>query len=380
MKKLLAAAVAALFALSLAGCGTPAASASTAETAGQPVELVVFAAASLTETLTEIADTYEAAHPGVTLTFNFDSSGTLKTQVEEGAACDVFLSAAEKQLDQLEDLGLVDTATRLDLLENRVTLCVPEGNPASIQGFDDLAARLAAGDVLLAMGNSDVPVGQYTQKIFAHYGLDEGALASARVLTYGTNVKEVTAQVAEGSVDCGIVYATDAYSAGLTVVDTATRLDLLENRVTLCVPEGNPASIQGFDDLAARLAAGDVLLAMGNSDVPVGQYTQKIFAHYGLDEGALASARVLTYGTNVKEVTAQVAEGSVDCGIVYATDAYSAGLTVVDTATAELCGQVLYPGAVLSGSAHPAEAAAFLDYLSTPEAMKIFASVGFSAP
>ena len=269
MKKLLAAALAALFALSLAGCGTPAASASTAETAGQPVELVVFAAASLTETLTEIADTYEAAHPGVTLTFNFDSSGTLKTQVEEGAACDVFLSAAEKQLDQLEELGLVDTATRLDLLENRVTLCVPEGNPASIQGFDDLAGRLAAGDVLLAMGNSDVPVGQYTQKIFAHYGLDEGALASAGVLTYGTNVKEVTAQVAQGSVDCGIVYATDAYSAGLTVVDTAT---------------------------------------------------------------------------------------------------------------AELCGQVLYPGAVLSGSAHPAEAAAFLDYLSTPEAMKIFASVGFSAP
>ena len=265
MKKLLAA----LFALSLAGCGTPAASASTAETAGQPVELVVFAAASLTETLTEIADTYEAAHPGVTLTFNFDSSGTLKTQVEEGAACDVFLSAAEKQLDQLEELGLVNAATRRDLLENRVTLCVPEGNPASIQGFDDLAARLAAGDVLLAMGNSDVPVGQYTQKIFAHCGLAEGALASAGVLTYGTNVKEVTAQVAEGSVDCGIVYATDAYSAGLTVVDTAT---------------------------------------------------------------------------------------------------------------AELCGQVLYPGAVLAGSAHPAEAAAFLDYLSTPEAMKIFASVGFSAP
>ena len=66
---------------------------------------MVFAAASLTETLTEIADTYEAAHPGVTLTFNFDSSGTLKTQVEEGAACDVFLSAAEKQLDQLEELG-----------------------------------------------------------------------------------------------------------------------------------------------------------------------------------------------------------------------------------------------------------------------------------
>lgn len=270
MKKILAAALAALLVLSLAGCGTPApaSSAATADTAGEPVELVVFAAASLTETLTEIARDYEAAHPGVTLTFNFDSSGTLKTQVEEGAACDVFLSAAEKQMDELEALGAVDTDTRLDLLENRVSLCVPEGNPAGIQGFDDLAGRLTAGDILLAMGNSDVPVGQYTQKILAHYGLDETTLAAAGVLTYGTNVKEVTAQIAEASVDCGIVYATDACSAGLTVVDTAT---------------------------------------------------------------------------------------------------------------AELCGQVLYPAAVLRGSAHPEEARAFLDYLSTPEAMTVFRSVGFSA-
>lgn len=270
MKKILAAALAALFSLSLAGCGTPAPAPQTAsaETAGEPVELVVFAAASLTETLTEIAGDYEAAHPGVTLTFNFDSSGTLKTQVEEGAACDVFLSAAEKQMDELEALGAVDTDTRLDLLENKVTLCVPEGNPAGLESFDDLAQRLPAGDILLAMGNSDVPVGQYTQKILAYYGLDEAALAQAGVLTYGTNVKEVTTQITEGSVDCGIVYGTDAFSAGLTPVDTAT---------------------------------------------------------------------------------------------------------------AEMCGQVIYPAALLRTSAHPAEARAFLDYLSTPQAMAVFEAVGFSA-
>lgn len=272
MKKFLSAALAALFALSLTGCGAPASSgvtAATADTAEEPVELVVFAAASLTETLTEIAADYEAAHPDITLTFNFDSSGTLKTQVEEGAACDVFLSAAEKQMDQLDALDLVNDATRLDLLENRVTLCVPEGNPAGIESFADLAARLSAGDILLAMGNSDVPVGQYTQKILSYYGLDEAALAAAGVLTYGSNVKEVTTQIAEGSVDCGVVYATDAFSAGLAVVGTAT---------------------------------------------------------------------------------------------------------------AELCGQVLYPAAVLNTSAHPEEARAFLDYLSTPEAMAVFGSVGFTAP
>ena len=120
------------------------------------------------------------------------------------------------------------------------------------------------------------------------------------------------------------------------------------------------------------------LLVMGNSDVPVGQYTQKILAYYGLDEEALAKAGKITYGTNVKEVTTQVKEGSVNCGVIYCTDAFSAGLTVVDSATAEMCGQVIYPAAVMKNSAHPAEAQTFLDYLSSPEAMAIFEAVGFA--
>ncbi|WP_303926226.1 molybdate ABC transporter substrate-binding protein [Subdoligranulum variabile] len=287
MKKFLSLLLAGLLVCSLAACGTaPASSAApeataapaSAQTADEPVELVVFAAASLTETLTEIVEDYKTIAPNVTLTFNFDSSGTLKTQIQEGAACDVFLSAGQKQMDQLD------------------------------------------------------------------------AAADPAVNTEGLDF------VAEGS-----------------------RLDLLENKVTLCVPEGNPASITSFDDLADKLAAGTVLMAMGNSDVPVGQYTQKILSYYGLDEAALADAGVLTYGTNVKEVTTQITEASVDCGIVYGTDAFSAGLTPVDTATAEMCGQVIYPAAVLKTSAHPAEAQAFLDYLSTPQAMAVFEAVGFSA-
>ena len=120
------------------------------------------------------------------------------------------------------------------------------------------------------------------------------------------------------------------------------------------------------------------LLVMGNSDVPVGQYTQKILDYYGLEEEALAKAGLITYGSNVKEVTTQVKEGSVSCGVIYCTDAFSAGLTVVDNATAEMCGQVIYPAAVLKTSQHPNEAQAFLDYLSSPEAMAVFEAVGFS--
>lgn len=285
MKKFLSLLLAGLLLGSLAACGPPASTAApqataapaSTETAGEPVELVVFAAASMTETLTEIAEDYQQVAPNVTLIFNFDSSGTLKTQIQEGAACDVFISAGQKQMDQLD---------------------------------------AAAGPAV----NTE----------------------------------------------------------GLDFVAQGTRLNLLENKVTLCVPEGNPAGLTSFDDLAAKLSTGDILLAMGNSDVPVGQYTQKILAYYGLDEAALAEAGVLTYGTNVKEVTTQVTEGSVDCGIVYGTDAFSAGLTPVDTATAEMCGQVIYPAAVVNTSAHPQEAQAFLDYLSTDEAMAVFEAVGFA--
>ena len=103
-------------------------------------ELIVFAAASMTETMTTIADMYQAENPDVKVTYNFDSSGTLKTQIQEGADCDLFISAAQKQMNQMdieadpevntEGLDIVDHATRVNLLENKVTLAVPEGKHA----------------------------------------------------------------------------------------------------------------------------------------------------------------------------------------------------------------------------------------------------------
>lgn len=182
-------------------------------------EITVFAAASLMETLTELGEQYMYTHENIDIVFNFDSSGTLKTQIQEGADCDIFISAGQSQMD---DLDVVLKKSRFDILENKVVLAVPNGNPAAIASYDSMKAGLEDGKILLAIGNADVPVGQYTKKIFEFYNLDEEALASAGCITYGSNVKEVVTQILENTVDCGIIYETDAFSAGLTAVDTAT--------------------------------------------------------------------------------------------------------------------------------------------------------------
>lgn len=262
-------ALAGLLTLPLVGCGAGADTAGQADASG--CELNVFAAASMQETLEQIADQYETDHPDVTVLLNLDSSGTLKTQIEQGADCDVFISAAQKQMDEL-----------------------------------------------------DIAVDQ------------------------------------------------DKNPDQLDFVDDTTRVDLLENQVVLVVPEGNPKDIQSFSDIADR----SELIALGNADVPVGQYSEQILRSLGLWDSLNAEGKI-TYGSNVKEVTTQVAEGVADCGIVYATDAFSAGLTTVDAATDDLCGQVIYPAAVMKHSAHREQATDFLEYLQTDAASEIFESVGF---
>lgn len=194
----------------------------------QTTEVVVFAAASLESALTQIAQTYEAQHEDVKLTFTFDSSGTLKTQIEEGAVCDLFLSAAQKQMNQLDSqdttgantdgLDFVYSDTRIDLLENQVVLAVPPENPGKINSFTDLAS----GDYLLCIGNDDVPVGAYSLEILDYLGYSLEQLEDQGKVTYASNVSEVARQVQEGVVDAGMVYATDASTYGLNVVDAAT--------------------------------------------------------------------------------------------------------------------------------------------------------------
>lgn len=235
MKKFVSLLLVLVMALSLMACGNSAADngdAADQQTTVETVELTVFAAASLTESLTAIGNKYMAENENAKITFNFDSSGKLLTQITEGAVCDLFLSAAPKQMNALDGslkddadknpdgLDMLVAGSRIDLLENKVALAVADGNPKGIESFDQLAELLKSGEVMLAIGNSDVPVGQYTQKIFAYYGIDEASVADK--LTYGSNVKEVTTAVSEGTVDCGIIYASDAYSAQLTVAAEAT--------------------------------------------------------------------------------------------------------------------------------------------------------------
>lgn len=201
---------------------------SSTPTTSEQTEVVVFAAASLESALTQIAQTYEAQHEDVKLTFTFDSSGTLNTQIEEGAVCDLFLSAAQKQMNQLDSqdttgtntdgLDFVYSDTRIDLLENQVVLAVPPENPGKINSFTDLAS----GDYLLCIGNDDVPVGAYSLEILDYLGYSLEQLEDQGKVTYASNVSEVARQVQEGVVDAGMVYATDASTYGLNVVDAAT--------------------------------------------------------------------------------------------------------------------------------------------------------------
>lgn len=288
MKKLMAGLLVSALAVSILGCGskqaeeTPAAEETTeaeetaAETEAEPepVTLNIFAAASMTETLTEIQEMYKETAPNVTLVFNFDSSGTLKTQIREGADCDIFISAAQKQMNQLDK----------------------DANP-------------------------------------------------------------------------------EVNTEGLDFVLEGTRVNLLENKVVLAVPDGNPKDIQNFEDLGTDKLS---LLALGNEDVPVGQYSTEILTNLGILDKLEADGKI-TYGSNVKEVTTQVSEAAADAGIIYATDAYSAGLTVVDQAGSDLCKQVIYPAAVLNISENQEAAKELLAYLQTDDCMKVFEAVGFTA-
>ena len=260
--------------LPLAGCGTSQATETKENAEAAEVTLNVFAAASMTETLTEIQEMYKEVAPNVTLVFNFDSSGTLKTQIQEGADCDVFISAAQKQMNQLDK----------------------DADP-------------------------------------------------------------------------------EVNTEGLDYVLEGTRINLLENKVVLAVPDGNPKGIESFADLGTDKLS---LLALGNEDVPVGQYSEDILTNLGmLDQ--LEQENKITYGSNVKEVTTQVFEAAADAGIIYATDAYSAGLSVVAQADDTMCKQVIYPAAVLNISENQDAAEAFLDYLKTDDCMKVFEEVGFTA-
>lgn len=216
MRKVWSAALAAAVAVSMTACSSKPAEtkesateaeeteASETEAAAEQQEILVAAAASLRYVMEDkIQPAFEEANPDVKVSFTFDSSGKLQTQIEEGADADVFFSAAKKQMKALNEEGLVDSDSIVELLENKITLIVPKGSELGITGFEDItkAEKIALGDP------ESVPVGQYSKEAFENLGMWEEVEAKT---SFGTNVTEVLSWVAAGSADAGIVYLTDA--------------------------------------------------------------------------------------------------------------------------------------------------------------------------
>ena len=168
-----------------------------AEAAGDQQEILVAAAASLQYVMEDkIQPAFEKENPDIKLSFTFDSSGKLQTQIEEGADADVFFSAATKQMNALEDEGLVDADSVVELLENKIALIVPKDSTLGITGFEDItkAEKIALGDP------ESVPVGQYSKEAFENLGMWDDVEAKT---SFGTNVTEVLSWVAAGSADAG---------------------------------------------------------------------------------------------------------------------------------------------------------------------------------
>ncbi|WP_132013346.1 molybdate ABC transporter substrate-binding protein [Hydrogenispora ethanolica] len=176
----------------------------TAGWAAPKADLYVSAAASLKDALLEMEKPYEAKHD-VRLIFNFNSSGALQTQIEQGAPADVFVSAALKQMDNLEKKDLIKKGTRRNLLENEIVMVVPRDANINLKDFKDLA--LASVKRIGIGAPASVPAGQYALEAFKKLGLWDKIQDKA---VYGTNVRAVLSYVETGNVDAGIVYRTDA--------------------------------------------------------------------------------------------------------------------------------------------------------------------------
>jgi molybdate transport system substrate-binding protein len=169
------------------------------------IELIISAAASLKDVGAEIAKIYKQKVPNVKITYNFGSSGSLQTQIEEGAPSDIFISAAQKQMAALKEKGLVINDTNKDLLSNKIVLITPKDSKKEITKFEDISTDKVSKVALGEPGS--VPVGQYSEEVFTKLGILDKVKPKSN---YGSDVRQVLTWVENGEVDCGVVYATDA--------------------------------------------------------------------------------------------------------------------------------------------------------------------------
>ncbi|MBE7722513.1 MAG: molybdate ABC transporter substrate-binding protein [Lacrimispora celerecrescens] len=238
----------------------------TAAASGKKTEIYAFIAASLKNTMEKIKEDYEADHPEVTIIYNADSSGTLQKQIEEGAECDIFFSAATKQMKALEDGGLVVDGSVTDLLTNKIVLIKPAGMETKVTGFDNITEASS-----LALAGEDVPVGQYARQLFTNMGMLDKVIAME--INEGANVTAVLTAVAEGSNEVGIVYATDAASMA-DKVEIITKAD--NSQIEPAVyPVGLVKNAEA-DDTQAK-AAEEFKTYLTADEVPLGLFEEAGF-------------------------------------------------------------------------------------------------------
>lgn len=228
-------------------------------------DLYVFIAASLNNAMEEIQKDFNEDYPDVNILYNADSSGTLQTQIEEGSRCDIFFSAATKQMDALVDEELAKKDSVVDLLENKVVLIKPKGGETKVTGFENITD--AAN---IALAGEDVPVGQYAREIFKNLGIEDDV--NKMEINEGKNVTEVLASVSEGSNEVGIVYATDAASVAdkVEIIAEAPEGSL---KTPVLYPVGLTEDKEASD---SESAAADAFLAYLQTDEAL-----KVFEEYG---------------------------------------------------------------------------------------------------
>lgn len=240
----------------LAGCSSTPRKDQTVE--GISGSITISAAASLTDVLNALADQFQTTYPDVDISFTFGGSGALQTQIEEGAPVDLFFSAAEKNMDALEEQGLIDAASRTDILENEIVLIAPQGE-TEITCFEtilDSNPQIALGEP------KSVPAGTYAQEIFRNLGIWEEVYNHA---VFAGNVREVLAWVEAGEVECGVVYATDAKTSDAVQVicsapDGGPRVLYPAAIVKDCA---NPTAAQAFLDFLTGETAEEVFVSYG---------------------------------------------------------------------------------------------------------------------
>ncbi|MET9314008.1 molybdate ABC transporter substrate-binding protein [Kribbella sp. NPDC003505] len=251
--------LAAIAALTLAGCGddSPAASSSSGSS-GRPTvsgTVEVFAAASLTGTFTQLGKDFEAAHPGVKVHFNFAGSSALAKQINEGAPADVFASAAPKNMDDVKDKGTPTT-----FVKNTLEIAVPKGNPGRITGIKDFADK----DKKIAICAAQVPCGAAAEKVFEAVGI------TAQPDSLEQDVKAALTKVGLGEVDAALVYKTDVLSAkdkveGIEFPESAKAVN--EYPIATLSEAPNPDGAKAFVEYVLS-DKGEAVLTAAGFDAP----------------------------------------------------------------------------------------------------------------